>query len=155
MINNDYFQLQDAVEQYGLKNLRFLMMETPNDFTFFKMTGVPISLSSSQDKRVPAIYKIQNFDPHHKTRFVPLEIYNIPVSYLGEEAGVVNMFPTVYTYTSDIDSMIRDGHVKVFVETEDGYDLVFGVYTDVFSKDDITAMEWGTNFFNNPFGQNI
>lgn len=156
MIDKEDFRLQDAVEQYGVKNLRFLMMEAPNNFSFFMMTGMPISLSSSdEDRLVPAIYKIQDFHPHHKTRFIPLEIYNIPVSHLGQEAGVVNMFPTKYVYTSDIEARIRYGYAKVFVETEDGYDLVFGVYGDVFSKDDISAMEWAKNVFNNPTGQQL
>lgn len=156
MINKEYFRLKDAVEQYGVKNLRFLMMEAPNDFTFFKMTGMPISLSScEEDRLMPAIYKIQDFHPHHKTRLVPLEIYNIPVSHLGQEAGMVNMFPNKYVYTNDIEVRIRDGYAKVFVETEDGYDLVFGVYANVFNNDDISAMEWAKNVFNNPTGQQL
>lgn len=148
MINTSYFKIQDAIEQYGLKNLRILMPATPVDFSFFAMTGVPLTLQSSDQKEVWVEYNIKECDPHHKISLVPSEKYEISISTYGQETGKSNIFPNERKYVSDFNNLVRSGWARIYLETEDGFQLIYGVYEDVLNKDEVKALEWVKNFFN-------
>lgn len=148
MINFSHFKIQDAIEQYGIKNVRVFIPASPVDFSFFAMTGVPMTLQSESDEKFWAEYKIEECDPHHKIKLTPSEKYEITITSYGEEAGKTNVFPSERYYVSDFNQIIRDGYARVYVETEDGLHLIYGVYEDVLNKDELKVLDWIKNIFN-------
>jgi len=148
MINFSHFEIQDAIEQYGIKNVRVFIPASPVDFSFFVMTGVPMTLQSDSDEKVWAEYKIEECDPHHKIKLTPSEKYEIIITSYGQETGKTNVFSTERYYVSDLNQIIRSGYARVYVETEDGLQLIYGVYEDVLNKDELKVLEWIKNFFN-------
>lgn len=146
MFNFSYFKIQDAIEQYGIKNVRVFIPASPVDFSFFAMTGVPMTLQSESDKKIWAEYKIEECNPNHKIKLIPSEKYEITITRYGEEAGKTNVFSNERYYVSDLNQIIREGHARVYVETEDGLQLIYGVYEDVLSKDDSKLLDWISNF---------
>jgi hypothetical protein len=148
MINFSYFKIQDAIEQYGIKNVRVFIPATPVDFSFFALTGVPFTLQSDSDEKTWAEYKIEECDPHHKIKLIPSEKYEITITSYGKETGKTNVFPNERYYVSDLNHIIRGGHARVYVETEDGLHLIYGVYEDILNTDEVKVLEWIKNFFN-------
>ena len=148
MINFSYFKIEDAIEQYGVKNIRVFIPATPVDFSFFALTGIPFTLQSDNDEKIWAEYKIEEYDPHHKIRLIPSQKYEITITSYGEESGKTNVFPNERYYVSDLNHIVREGYARVYVETEDGLQLIYGVYEDVLSKDEVKVLEWIKNWFN-------
>ena len=147
-MSKQYFSIYQAIEKYGIKNVRFMLKATPVDFKFFAMAGIPLTLQSSNDQQVWAEYKIKEFDPHHKIRMVPSEKYEIAITVNGEETGKTNAFPNESYYVSDLNQIIHTGLVRVYAETEDGLQLVYGVYKDIYNDKEMKVFKWLSNFFN-------
>lgn len=147
-MSKEYFSIQEAIEQYGIKNLRVMLSVVPVDFTFFAMTGIPLTLQSSNDNEVWAEYKIEECYPSHKINFVPSEKYDIKVTEGGQETGRCNLFPNERKYMSDFDHTVTSGGARVYVETEDGYQLICGAYTDLYDDKRHQLLNWLSNFFN-------
>lgn len=144
---NQYFDIQESIEKYGIKNLRVFMDGSPIDFGFFRYTGLPMGLTNS-DNVVPMVeFNIDQCSYNH-IFFIPSDKYKITVTEYGEEAGEVNKYNNEKKYIGDFNHLVKSGIVKIYVETADGYQLVFGKYENLLSVAQSKALEWSKNTLN-------
>lgn len=141
--------LENIIEYYGFKNIRIFMSAAPINHTFFAMTGIPIGLSCSSDEQVPMVeFHIADNDYRHKIKLSPSEKYCFDISQYGKVVGQANVFGNERFYFSDFMHHIKAGMASVYLETEDGYQHLIGVYEDILCETDNKAIAWAENFMN-------
>ena len=144
---NNEFNIQDTIELYGMKNIRIFMEGDRIDHTFATMTGLPMGFTSSNNTEPMVEFHITECN-NHKIHFTPSNKYTIQYTQYGEVVAEANAFANTKNYLSDFEYMVKTGSAKVYLETDDGYHLIFGVFTDVISKTDIKTLEWSKNVLN-------
>lgn len=136
-------------EYYGVKNIRIFMNGSPIDHSFMLMTGIPMGFTSSLDNTVPMVeFQISDKDYKHRISLLPSDKYSINIKEDGVVVGKVNAFANERPYLCDFAGMVQSGNVSIYVLTEDGYQLVVGVVTDVTDEKQNKAIAWAENFLN-------
>jgi hypothetical protein len=155
-MNKIDFNIELFIEQYGIKNLRICWPNKPVDFNnaaipFMQMGLV---LTSSHGPETMAMHAIDEkswkSNPGYKLTMVPDDVYKVTIVD-GDDKPVAtcNAFANVRaTYVSDFNRMMETGHGSLYLVTEDGYDLLFGVYPEVTTEEEIQAENWASNVFN-------
>jgi hypothetical protein len=142
------FSLEEAVKEYGINNVKILTYGSPVDLTLAFMTGMPFGFTSSSDELVDMIeFDIEEFNTH-KTRLTPSKKYLVQFMNNGVCVGEGIPFANERPYTSDLENRIHNGIATVYVVTGDGYSLLAGVYTDVYSPNELKSIEWASNVLN-------
>lgn len=120
-------------------------------FPFMRMG---LTLVSSHDPEVMTMHTIDEkswkSNPGYKITMVPDDVYKVTIVD-GDDKPVAqcNAFAKLRaTYVSDFNRMMESGHGRLYLATEDGYDLLFGVYPEVSSEEEIQAEQWGSNVLN-------
>lgn len=147
MNTNNFFSIQEAIETHGIKNIRVFMAGHAVDHSFAIMTGLPMCLTSDSDLVDMVEFHITE-NNGHKIHFTPSPKYNITMMDGDVEVANASAYANEKTYTSDFESRVCSGSAKIYIETEDGYSLIYGAYSDIVSKNDIMVMEWSKNVLN-------
>ena len=160
-MKNQNFSLKEAIEEYGIEKLRILY---PNSKIQYSMPNVILAMSAGlilvndddeQDMIIHCIDKDSwESNPNYKIKLNPEKRYDQfvrnPIN--GEAVDVPMYLSTRKMYVSDFNSGIERGKGSVYIVTEDGYQLIYGVITEVISKEDEAVLEWGQNVLNSlPF----
>lgn len=136
-------------EYYGIQNIRIFMNGSPVDHSFMLMTGVPMGIVSSSDNTVPMVeFQISDEDYKHRIQLSPSDKYSIDVKEDGKVVAKVNAFANERPYFSDFAWRVCSGAASIYVQTEDGYQLVLGVTKDVTDESENKVIAWAENFFN-------
>jgi hypothetical protein len=136
-------------EYYGVKNIRIFMDGSPVDHSFMMMTGLPIGFVSSSDNTVPMVeFQISDEDYKYRLRLSPTDRYSVDVKEAGEVVAKVNAFANERYYLSDFAGSVRSGIASIYVQTEDGYQFIVGVYNNIHDESQDKVNTWAENFFN-------
>lgn len=155
-MNNIDFNIELFIEQYGIKNLRICWPNQPMNMnsTTFPFMRMGLVLVSSHEPEVMAMHTIDEkswkSNPGYKITMVPDDVYKVTIVD-GDDKPVAqcNAFSNVRaTYVSDFNRMMESGHGRLYLVTEDGYDLLFGVYPEVTTEEEIQAENWASNVLN-------
>ena len=126
------FNIADAVESYGINNIRVFGPATPFDVTFPFMG---FGFKSSDAEPVRAEFMIE------KTKYYPLKGSN----KIGLCAIEQKTFGTDYFYQSDFNYKVNSGIYSVYVLTPDGYMPVCVSVEDVISEQESKLTKWFSN----------
>lgn len=155
-MNNIRFDIVAFIEEYGIKNLRICWPNQPMNMNgaaipFMQMGLV---LMSSRDPEVMAMHVIDEKswreNPGYKLTMIPDDVYKVTIiDGYDKPVAECNAFANVRgTYVSDFNRMMEDGYGRLYLATEDGYQLLFGVYPEVTTEEEIQAESWASNVLN-------
>lgn len=149
-MNNIDFNIELFIEQYGIKNLRVCWPTKAVSYGFATL-GIGIVSSNTPDTKI--MHKIDekswNNNPGYKICFIPDDVYKVTIiDGDNQEIGEMVPFPKKQHYVSDFNQMMLSGSGSLYLATEDGYDILFGVYPEVTSKEELDAITWGSNVLN-------
>lgn len=129
MFNNNVsdFSIADAVESYGINNIRIFGPAWPFDVT---LPFMEIGFKSSDAEPVRAEFMIHRVDG----------TYKVHLRAIREE-----MFGTKRFYQSDFNYNVNTGVYSVYVLTPDGYIPVCVNVKDVISEQESKLINWFSN----------
>lgn len=161
-MNNIDFDIKSFIEQYGIKNLRICWPSKHLSFNSVTMSlmQMGIALVSDSDPESMVMHRIDEvswkYNPGYKLTMIPDDVYKVTivdgdVKPIGECNNFAKERPL---YVSDFNQMMEAGRGSLYLATEDGYDLLFGVYPEVTSEEETKAENWADNVLNSlPFHQ--
>lgn len=130
MFNNNVsdFNIADAVESYGINNIRIFGPATPFDL---KIPFMGIGFKSSDAEPILAEFMVQQIDG----------TYKVHLRAIREE-----IFGTERSYQSDFNYKVNSGVYGVYVLTPDGYmPVCVNVKDVVVSKQESKLIKWFSN----------